>query len=92
MGYEEVLLYDPQGCARGITVPSVFVQGTNDLLCPPEPARHFFERMLTEKAFHQIDTRSHIDLYDDDHCVAEAVGRTAGFLRQWLGLREGVRS
>jgi dienelactone hydrolase len=59
--------------AGGIKAPTLTVYGTTDACCTPENAQAILRRAL--------DPEGHIELYDDENRVNQAVA----FANEWLG-------
>jgi hypothetical protein len=53
--------------------PGLIVHGVQDACCSPEGAREAYERMGEPKRMVWLDARLHIDLYDTEPHVAQAV-------------------
>jgi hypothetical protein len=70
--------------------PLLIVHGTTDTACLPEKAQAVFDAASEPKRLVWIETHNHIELYDQDPYVSEAVGRVLGWLGE-LGL-EGERA
>ena len=65
--------------------PVLIVHGVEDAYCSPAGAREAYERMGGPKRIVWLDCTLHVDLYDNDRYVAQAVQATAGFLGEHLG-------
>ena len=65
-------------------VPGLIVHGTSDAYCSPEGAREAHERMGQPKRIVWLEARQHIDLYDTEPYVTQAVEATAKFLSEHL--------
>ena len=65
--------------------PGLIVHGVEDAYCSPAGAREAYERMGGPKRIVWLDCTLHVDLYDNDRYVAQAVQATAGFLGEHLG-------
>jgi uncharacterized protein len=65
--------------------PLLIVHGTGDTTLLPEKAQAAFDAALEPKQLVWIDTHNHIELYDQDPYVSEAVGHVLGWLGE-LGL------
>jgi uncharacterized protein len=65
--------------------PGLIVHGVRDAYCSPEGAREAYERMGEPKHIVWLDSQLHVDLYDNDHYVSQAVAATAAFLHEHLG-------
>jgi fermentation-respiration switch protein FrsA (DUF1100 family) len=71
--------------------PGLIVHGVRDAYCSPDGAREAYERMGGNAAVAPgprqivwLDCTLHIDLYDNERFVAQAVQATADFLREHL--------
>ncbi|MEU6719996.1 alpha/beta hydrolase [Nonomuraea sp. NPDC046802] len=64
--------------------PALIVHGLVDRLCPPERAEEAFKRLDEPKQLVWVDAKRHIDLYDREPYVTQAVDATAGFLDRHL--------
>lgn len=64
--------------------PGLIVHGVEDAYCSPEGAREAYERMGEPKRIAWLDTRLHIDLYDNQPFVTQAVEAVAAFLAEHL--------
>jgi uncharacterized protein len=62
--------------------PLLIVHGTKDDYCSPELARQFHDRATGQKDIRWLDTTCHIDLYDIEPYVAQAVDLTADFFKK----------
>jgi PhoPQ-activated pathogenicity-related protein len=51
-----------------------------DAYCTPENARQFYDALSTRKAYREIPTTNHIELYDDENRVNQVVA----FANEWL--------
>jgi fermentation-respiration switch protein FrsA (DUF1100 family) len=65
--------------------PGLIVHGMEDAYCSPAGAREAHERMGGPKRIVWLDCTLHVDLYDNDRYVTQAVQATAGFLGEHLG-------
>jgi uncharacterized protein len=59
--------------------PLLVVHGTHDDYCSPAGARALFDRATGLKSLEWIETTNHIELYDSEPHVAQAVGRLVAF-------------
>jgi fermentation-respiration switch protein FrsA (DUF1100 family) len=84
MGYEGFLTFNAIDHAGDIKVPTAIIHGTHDMFCTPENARQFYDRLTTVKEFFWIDTSNHIDLYDQDRYVDQAVEEAAHWFNRYL--------
>ncbi|MGW0477651.1 alpha/beta hydrolase [Nonomuraea sp. NPDC003214] len=64
--------------------PALIVHGVVDRLCSPEGAEEAYKRLDEPKRLVWIDAKQHVDLYDREPYVTQAVEATAGFLREHL--------
>jgi uncharacterized protein len=64
--------------------PGLIVHGVVDRFCSPEGAEEAYKRLDEPKRLVWLDARQHIDLYDSEPYVTQAVEATAGFLREHL--------
>jgi uncharacterized protein len=64
--------------------PGLIVHGMADAYCSPDGAREAYERMGGPKQIIWLDCSLHVDLYDNERYVAQAVDATAAFLREHL--------
>ncbi|MEV0582470.1 alpha/beta hydrolase [Nonomuraea sp. NPDC050310] len=64
--------------------PALIVHGVIDRFCSPEGAEEAFKRLDEPKRLVWLDARRHIDLYDAEPYVTQAVTATADFLREHL--------
>jgi len=64
--------------------PGVIVHGVQDAYCSPDGARDAYERMGEPKRIVWLDAKLHIDLYDIEPYVSQAVEAVAAFLTEHL--------
>jgi fermentation-respiration switch protein FrsA (DUF1100 family) len=64
--------------------PGLIVHGVQDAYCSPEGAREAYERMGEPKRIVWLDARLHIDLYDSEPHVTQAVEAVTAFLAEHL--------
>ncbi|MFI7617039.1 alpha/beta hydrolase [Nonomuraea terrae] len=64
--------------------PALIVHGVIDRFCSPEGAEEAFRRLDQPKKIVWVDAKQHIDLYDREPYVTEAVDATADFLGEHL--------
>lgn len=64
--------------------PALIVHGVVDRLCSPEGAEEVHKRLDEPKRLVWLDARRHIDLYDGEPYVTQAVDATAEFLAEFL--------
>ncbi|RCG31053.1 alpha/beta hydrolase [Sphaerisporangium album] len=64
--------------------PGLIVHGVVDRLCAPEGAEEAYKRMEGPKRIVWLDARHHIDLYDTEPYVTQAVEATTAFLAEHL--------
>ena len=65
--------------------PLLIVHGTVDAYCSPENARAVYERATGPKMINWLETASHIDLYDAEPYVTQAVSSLNEFFSTRLG-------
>ena len=64
--------------------PALIVHGVIDRFCSPEGAEEAFKRLDQPKRIVWVDAKQHIDLYDREPYVTQAVDATDAFLREHL--------
>jgi fermentation-respiration switch protein FrsA (DUF1100 family) len=64
--------------------PALVVHGVVDRFCSPEGAEEVFKRLDDPKKIVWVDAKQHVDLYDREPYVSQAVDATADFLREHL--------
>ena len=64
--------------------PGLIVHGVEDAYCSPDGAREAYERMTEPKRLVWLDARLHIDLYDTEPHVTQAVEAVTAFLAEHL--------
>ncbi|MFI7451541.1 alpha/beta hydrolase [Nonomuraea sp. NPDC049714] len=64
--------------------PALIVHGVVDRFCSPEGAEEAYKRLDEPKRLVWLDAKRHIDLYDREPYVTQAVDATAEFLSQYL--------
>ncbi len=64
--------------------PLLIVHGTTDDYCSPAGARAAYDRATGPKRIHWIETTNHIDLYDQQPYVGEAVREVVAFFEEQL--------
>jgi fermentation-respiration switch protein FrsA (DUF1100 family) len=64
--------------------PGLIVHGVEDAYCSPDGAREAYERMTEPKRLVWLDARLHIDLYDTEPYVTQAVEAVTAFLGEHL--------
>jgi fermentation-respiration switch protein FrsA (DUF1100 family) len=80
-----LLTFDALGAAPLLgDTPLLVVHGRADAFCAPELAQALHDATPGTKEIHWLDTERHIDLYDVEPYVTEAVGVTATFLHRHL--------
>ena len=80
-----LMTFDALGAAPLLAdTPLLVVHGTADAYCAPELAREMHARAAGRKDIAWLDTTAHIDLYDVDRYVTQAVEVTVDFLRREL--------
>ncbi|MNC18189.1 Alpha/beta hydrolase family protein [compost metagenome] len=80
MSFEEFLNFNAIDFAKEVKAPTLVIHGTNDLYCTPQGAKRFYDTLQAEKAIHWIETTKHIDLYDQNVYVDQAVNQIA----EWM--------
>ena len=81
-----LMTFDALGAADLLgATPLLVVHGRTDDYCAPELAARLHERATGPKEIAWIDCPLHIDLYDNEPYVTEAVDHTAAFLTRHLG-------
>ncbi|HEX6076976.1 MAG TPA: alpha/beta hydrolase [Micromonosporaceae bacterium] len=77
-----LMTFDALGAADLLgDTPVLVVHGKADAYCSPELASELHSRTQGEKRIVWLDCERHIDLYDVDRYVTQAVDATVGFLR-----------
>jgi fermentation-respiration switch protein FrsA (DUF1100 family) len=69
--------------------PLLIVHGTRDLLLTPEYAQAAYDAAVGPKQLVWIEAHNHIELYDQDPYVSQAVGAVVRFLDSHLAPRPG---
>jgi len=64
--------------------PGLIVHGVEDAYCSPAGAREAFQRMAEPKQAVWLDAKLHIDLYDTEPYVTQAVAAVTAFLGKHL--------
>lgn len=64
--------------------PALIVHGVIDRFCSPEGAEEAYKRLDEPKRLVWLDAKRHIDLYDREPYVTQAVDATTEFLSQYL--------
>jgi len=64
--------------------PGLIVHGVEDAYCSPEGARQAYDRMGEPKHIVWLDAHQHIDLYDTEPFVTQAVDAITAFLAEYL--------
>jgi len=72
--------------------PLLIVHGTNDIALLPELAQATHDAATGPKQLVWIETHNHIELYDQDPYVSEAVEHVLGWLGRVLGERASSAS
>jgi fermentation-respiration switch protein FrsA (DUF1100 family) len=65
-------------------VPGLIVHGIEDAYCSPDGAREAYDRMAGPKQIVWLDARQHIDLYDTEPYITQAVEAVTAFLANHL--------
>src|SRR5258706_362307 len=80
-----LMTFDALGAAPLLgATPLLVVHGRTDAYCAPELAGELHAGATGPKEIRWLDTSEHIDLYDNEPHVAEAVTTTVDFLRRYL--------
>jgi fermentation-respiration switch protein FrsA (DUF1100 family) len=80
-----LMTFDALGAAELLAAtPLLVVHGKADDYCSPELARRLHERTPGIKEIRWLDTQTHIDLYDTEPFVTQAVRATTEFLHRHL--------
>jgi hypothetical protein len=80
-----LMTFDALGAAPLLgATPLLIVHGKTDAYCAPELAEELYARAAGPRELRWLDATRHIDLYDDERYVAEAVDATADFLHRGL--------
>lgn len=80
-----LMTFDALGAADLLaSTPLLVIHGRVDDYCSPDLARELHQRTPGDSEIVWLDTTQHIDLYDVEPVVAEAVSRTVDFLRNHL--------
>ncbi len=79
-----LMRFDAMGAAPFLEQPALFVHGEKDDYCSPKAARSAFEKVPDPKQWTQLPAEEHIDLYDVDEHVDEAVAKTADWFHDHL--------
>ncbi|MFI6393071.1 alpha/beta hydrolase [Nonomuraea sp. NPDC050540] len=64
--------------------PALIVHGVIDRFCSPEGAEEVYRRLDEPKKLVWLDAKEHVDLYDREPYVGQAVAEVAAFLREHL--------
>ena len=64
--------------------PGLIVHGVKDAFCSPDGAREAYERMGEPKRIVWLDATLHIDLYDNEPYVTQAIEAVTAFLTEYL--------
>jgi fermentation-respiration switch protein FrsA (DUF1100 family) len=64
--------------------PGLIVHGVEDAYCSPEGAREAYQRMGEPKRMVWLDAKLHIDLYDTEPYLTQAVEAVTAFLAERL--------
>jgi uncharacterized protein len=70
--------------------PLLIVHGTTDVALPPELAQAAYDAAVGPKELVWIETHNHIELYDQDPYVSDAVGHVLGWLDRALASPAGA--
>jgi fermentation-respiration switch protein FrsA (DUF1100 family) len=78
-----LLTLDTMSSARLLDdTPLLMVHGTRDGFCTPQDAATIFDLAPEPKQLRWVETTCHVDLYDREPCVTQAVEHITVFLRQ----------
>jgi uncharacterized protein len=64
--------------------PLLVIHGTTDVLLPPRYAQEVYDRAGEPKQLHWIETTNHVELYDQEPFVPEAIDTLRGWLVEHL--------
>ncbi len=82
---ETLVGWNVLGHAHLVTQPLLVVHGTTDPLLPPQYAQQIHdEAVSTDKQLVWITTHNHVELYDQDPYVGQALAAVVPFLRRTL--------
>jgi len=82
---ESIVGWNVTGHAHLIAQPLIVVHGTTDVLLPPRYAQEVFEKAgASVKQLHWIETDNHVQLYDQQPHVPQALGHLVPFLAEHL--------
>lgn len=81
---EHLLAWNVVAHAGLITQPLLVVHGTNDVLLPPRFAQEVFDRAPDPKQLVWIETHDHVELYDQEPYVPQALAHVVPFLQSHL--------
>ena len=77
--------FDSVVAARHLqNTPALVVHGTTDAFCSPENASRAFDSMTGEKQIEWINTTNHIELYDSQSHVDQAINHVASWMKKHL--------
>jgi uncharacterized protein len=83
---ETLVGWNVVGHAHLVTQPLLVVHGTTDPLLPPRFAQQIHdEAASTNKQLTWIETHNHVELYDQDPYVGQALDAVMRFLQHHLG-------
>ena len=89
---EHLLSWNVVAHASLIAQPLLVVHGTTDVLLPPRFAQEVFDRAPEPKQLVWIETHDHVELYDQQPYVPEALDHVVPFLQTHLAQRETTSS
>jgi hypothetical protein len=90
LSLRELLTFDATSAAEFLApTPALVVHGTADAYCSPEGARRVHDRIAGPKQLEWLDTREHIDLYDNPIIVGQAVTLVTTFFDRALAAEAG---
>lgn len=64
--------------------PTLIVHGTTDAFCSPENAQRAYDLISAKKKLAWIETTNHIELYDSERHVSEAIDELQAWMTQHL--------
>ena len=85
--YELMTLDTTSAAALLEDTPLLVVHGTTDAYCSPAAAQAVYDRAPGVKTLAWVETTNHVELYDDEPRVAEAVNHVHAFLERELAFR-----
>lgn len=80
-----LMTFDALGAAELLAgTPLLVVHGTQDAYCSPALAQALYDRAPGDKVIRWLDASLHVDFYDNEPYVSEAVAETAAFFDRTL--------